>query len=90
MNKNVKGLIVVAIVGVLGYVAYKKFILPNSKKVVIAYLDSMFGITQEHKDFVNKADKVYIDSWSKAIMNGKPTFDANGTTYETNGGRAKK
>jgi hypothetical protein len=88
MNKNIKGLIVVAIVGVLGYVAYKKFILPNSKKVVIAYMDSTFG--GSHEDFVNKADKVYIDSWAKAIMDGKTTFDANGITYVTKGGKVQK
>jgi hypothetical protein len=90
MNKNIKGLIAVAIVGALGYMAYKKFGQPNSKKVVINYMDATFGFNEAHAEFVNNADKVYVDNWSEAIMNGKDTFVYNGVTYNTRGGRTKK
>jgi hypothetical protein len=90
MNKNVKGIIAVAIVGVIGYVTYKKFVKPDSKKVVIAYLDSTFGKDAKHTDFVNGAGASYIDSWAKAIMSGSDTFTDSGNTYITNGGTVKK
>jgi hypothetical protein len=88
MNKNLKGLITVAVVVGLGYIVYKKFILPNSKQVVIKYMDATFG--GSHSDFVNKADELYIKNWATAIMEGKTTFDANGVTYVTKGGRVQK
>jgi len=88
MNKNVKGIIVVAVVGLLSYLAYKKFGKPDSRKVVTKYLDATFG--GDHTAFVNKADKGYIDSWSEAIMNGSTTFVYNGTTFVTRGGKTQK
>lgn len=90
MNKNVQGIIAIAVVGIIGYLAYKKLGKPDSKKVIINYLDATFGLKKEHTDFVNNADKGYIDSWSDAIMNGKDTFQYNGTTYVTRGGATKK
>jgi hypothetical protein len=88
MNKNLNGIIVVAVVGLLGFFAYKKFGKPNSRKVVIKYMDATFG--GDHSAFVNSADKGYIDSWSDAIMNGSTTFIYNGTTFVTKGGRTQK
>ena len=87
MNKNVKGLISVLVVGGLGYFIYKNFISKSSKATVIKYLNSTFPDT-DHTDFVNKADKGYIDAWAKAIDNGKATFIYNGKTYHTSGGTA--
>ena len=89
MNKNLNGLIAVAVIGILGYIAYKKLGTPNSKKVVINYLNASYGYADSHVDFINKADKGYVDNWSKAIMNGKDTFEFNGKTYWTKGGSAK-
>lgn len=88
MNKNIKGIIVVVLFAGLGYLAYKKFGKPDSRKVVIKYLDASFG--GDHSEFVNKSEKGYIDNWSKAIMNGSNTFEYNGTTYITNGGKKQK
>ena len=88
MNKNVKSIIVVVAIAGLGYLVYKKFGKPDSRKVVIKYLDASFG--GDHSAFVNKADKGYIDNWSEAIMNGSTTFEYNGTTFVTNGGRTQK
>ena len=90
MNKNTNGLIAVAVIGLLGYLAYKKLGKPDSKKVVINYLDATYGKKTIHADFINSADKGYVDNWSVAIMNGKSTFEFNGKTYFTQGGTAKQ
>lgn len=90
MNKNTKGIIAVAVVVLLGFIAYKKLAKPDSRKVIINYLDATFGADSKHKDFINNADKGYVESWSKALMNGKDTFEFNGKTYNTKGGTAKQ
>ena len=91
MNKSIKkGLLVVAVVTLLGYFSYKLFILPNSKKVVINYLDASYGKDIAHTTFVNSAKKSYVDSWAKAIMRGENTFFDGGTLYNTSGGTAKR
>ena len=93
MNKNIKGIIVVVVVLGLGYFAYKKFGKPNSKKVVIKYMDATFGVDEKHKNFVNNSyntDKGYIDNWADAINKGVDTFQFNNQTYYTKGGTVKK
>jgi hypothetical protein len=90
MNKNTKGIIAVAVVVLLGFIAYKKLAKPNSKKVVINYLNATFGFKKENADFVNSADKGYIDNWSNALKNGSDTFEFNGKTYNTKFGTAKQ
>lgn len=88
MNKNVKGIIVVLVFAGLGYLVYKKFGKPDSRKVVIKYMDATFG--GDHSAFVNGADKGYIDAWANAIMNGNETFQYGGKTLVTKGGRTQK
>jgi len=89
MNKSTKnGIVVVAIVLVGGYFAYKKFVKPNSRKVLINYLDATFGKDAEHTTFINSADKGYVDAWAKALMKGESTFTYNNKTYNTGGGNA--
>ena len=89
MSKSVRnGIIVVAIVAVAGYIAIKKFLLPDSREVIIKYLDATFGYDPEHTTDVNSWDKGYVDAWSKALMNGQSTFSYNGKNYNTNGGTA--
>lgn len=90
MNNNVKGIIVVGIVIGLGFFAYKKFVKPDSKKVVIKYLDKLSGVKQENKTFVNSADKGYIDSWANAINKNSETFKFGDKIYLTKGGRVKQ
>lgn len=90
MNKNIKGAIVVGVVLALGYVAYKKFGKPDSRKVLINYLNATFGADSKHTDFINNADMGYVESWSKALMNGQDTFEYNGKTYNTKGGTVKQ
>jgi hypothetical protein len=89
MNKNTRnGLIVVAVVLVAAYFAYKKFVLPDSRLVITRYLDATFGPSAEHQTQVNSMEQGYVDAWSKALMNGQSTFTYNGKTYNTNGGTA--
>lgn len=91
MSKSVKnGLIVVVAVTLLGYFSYKYFVLPDSKKVVISYLDATFGKDPKHTDFINSANKSYVDAWAKAIMKGEDTFTDGGKLYNTSGGTAKR
>jgi hypothetical protein len=87
-KKTLNGIIVVSIVLIGGYFAYKKLIKPDSRKVLIKYLDATFGIDAEHTTFINNADKKYVDSWAKALMKGESTFTYNGKTYNTGGGTA--
>jgi hypothetical protein len=87
MNKNIKGIIAVLVIGGLGYFAYKKLGKPKSVDVVSNYLDSIFG--GDSKEKVSKFDKGYVDNWSEAIMNGSQTFEYNGKTYITKGGKQK-
>jgi hypothetical protein len=90
MNSNVKGIISVIVVGGLLYIAYKKFVKPNNRKVLINYLDATFGASSSHADFINNADKGYVDNWAKALMKGESTFVYNNKTYMVSGGTAKK
>lgn len=90
MNNTTKGILTVLVVGVLGYVAYKRFALPNSKKVVVNYMKATFGNEVDYEKFVETADKDYINAWSDAIMKGKDTFVYKGVTYITKGGKTKK
>jgi hypothetical protein len=90
MNKNTKGAIAVSVMLLLIFIAYKKFANTDSKKVVIKYLDKTFGYKKEHADFINSADKGYVDNWSLAIINDKDTFEFNGKIYNKKGGTAKQ
>jgi hypothetical protein len=90
MNKNVKGIITVLVVLGVGFFAYKKFLKPNNKKVVIKYLDATYGVDAKHTSFINNADKGYVDSWADAINKGVDTFQFNNQTHFTKGGTVKK
>jgi predicted negative regulator of RcsB-dependent stress response len=88
MNKNIKGLIVVLIVGGAAYFAYKNFSKDKYKKIVINHLDANFGKDIDHTNFINNANKDYVKEWAKAITKGLSTFVYGGKTYKTNGGTA--
>lgn len=88
MNKNVKGLIVVLIVGGAAYFAYKNFSKGRYKKIVINHLDANYGKDLDHTDFINKANQGYVKEWAKAITKGLSTFVYGGKTYNTIGGSA--
>jgi hypothetical protein len=90
MNKNIQGFIAVAVVGIIGYLAYKKFGKPNNFEVVTNYMNSIYGEIEGGRiNAVKKMGKGYIDNWAKAIMNGKNDFEYNGKIYHTQGGNVK-
>ena len=96
MNKNLQGIIAVAVVGLLGYLAYKKFGKgggfgkPNNREVVANYMYSIWGYSKEREDFYKSADQDYIDLWAEAIMKGKDTFKHKGNTIVTKTGAVKR
>jgi hypothetical protein len=89
MNSNTKGIITVLAVGVVGFLAYKRFVKPNSRKVVKNYLFSIYGYDKKRDEFVDGVDKDYINEWSDAIMKGNETFLLKGVTYITKTGKVK-
>ena len=90
MNEKTKnGLIVVGVILVGLFLTYK-FIIPNSSKVVLNYLNATFGNKKEHEDFVKSAEKGYLNAWSKAIMEGRNTFTYKDKEYNTSGGTSVK
>lgn len=90
MNSTTKGIVTILAIGIVGFVVYKKFIKPDSRKVVKNYLYSIYGYDKIREDFVNNADKDYVDAWSDAVMKGKDTFFRQGKVYETKTGTVKK
>ena len=88
MDKNTKGAIVVVVVLVGGYFAYKYFGKPKKDniKIVADYLDKLFPNSPKHIDWVKTTDKDYIDNWAKAIIENKPTFVCGEFKCNTNGG----
>lgn len=90
MNNNVKGIIVVGVVIGLGFFAYKKFVKPDSKKVVLEYLERVYGKNENRNANINAADKGYVDSWAKAIKKNSETFKFGDKIYLTQGGTVKK
>jgi hypothetical protein len=90
MNNNVKGIITVGIVIGLGFLAYKKFVKPDNRKVVLKYLEGVYGKNENRKANINSADKGYIDSWANAIKKNSETFKFNDKIYLTKGGTVKR
>lgn len=90
MNSNTKGIITVLAIGIIGFLAYKKFAKPDSRKVIKNYLYSIYGYDKMREDFVDSADKDYIEAWTDAVMKGENSFVLKGTTYETKTGKVKK
>lgn len=91
MNKQTKNAVVVlGVLGIfiLGYFGYEQMKAKKNRKIVITYLDNLFPETK-HTDFVNSADKKYINAWASAITENKPNFIVNGEIYNTNGGTKK-
>lgn len=86
MNKNLKGAIVVLLVGGLAYFYYKKANDPRA--LVVKQLDADFGVDSQHGSFVYNADINYIKAWASAIKSGASTFTYNGKTYNTKGGKS--
>lgn len=88
MNKNLKGILVVAIFVGVGYFYYRKALDPRA--IVVKRLDADFGVSTDHVSLAYNSDKEYIKNWAKAIKVNADTFMYNGKQYFTKGGKATK
>ena len=87
MNSTTKGIVAVAVVGGLGFLAYKLFLQDTpqfyAKKIAEAGKHS-------NETFLKTLDKPFLKEWYKAIKDGKDTFVYNGANYNTQGGKIVK
>jgi hypothetical protein len=88
MNKNVKGLIAVGVIAVIGFFVYKSVAI-NPYKVVSNYLIGTYGYAEGRTmDSLKKNfDQKFVEAWSKAIMNGEQFFYQDGKKLVTATGR---
>ena len=87
MNKNTKGILVVAGVGALAYILYKKFTnKPSSSSssrltrqeandTIIKFSNSVYGADASRENFIKGATEDYIMAWANAIKSGNDVFD---------------
>jgi hypothetical protein len=86
MNKNLKGLIGVLIIGGIGYFAYMKAYGTKhkyAKQIIKAGNSSNMAV-------LHTFGEKYLKEWAKASKRGLPTFTHEGKTYNTKGGKATK
>lgn len=86
MNKNIKGLIAVAIVGAIVFVVYKKFGHTKSNNVKEIVKSGNHG---SYDTLMTLGDD-YIKAWANAIRNNQETFTLKGVNYNTKGGKLVK
>lgn len=86
MNKNVKGLIAVLVVGTIGYFTYMKA-YGNKHKFAKAIIKA--GNFSDMAS-LHTFGEGYLKEWAKASKNGLPTFSYQGKTYNSKGGKATK
>ena len=82
MNK--KTLLYVGIYAVVAYGAYYMYFSKNAYAKAIKKADASTGTLEDLKKF----DMAFLRAWSKAAKNNQPTFEYNGKTINTKGGRA--
>jgi hypothetical protein len=91
MNKNLKGIITVAIVVGIAYYAYrvyssKKGIDYSSKESVAEHLVAI-GVAS-NKQTLLTMELQYLANWLGAAKAGAKSFEYNGKLYNVNGGKA--
>ena len=82
MNKKIG--LYIGIYAVVAYGAYYMFFSKNAYAKAIKKADASTGTLEELKKF----DMAFLRVWSKAAKNNIPTFEYNGKTINTKGGRA--
>lgn len=91
MNKNIKGLIVVGVVGVIAYIVYKKYTTTDFETIA-KFMDFKRPQNAPHlpSDYkpMAKDNPDYIKNWARAIKNKQNTFSFNNKQYDTDGGGA--
>jgi hypothetical protein len=81
MNK--KAIFYVGIYAVVAYGAYYMFFSKNAYAKTIKKENASTGTLEQLK----KYDMSFLRAWSKAAKNNVTTFDFEGKTYNTNGGK---
>lgn len=84
MNKKV--VLYVGIYAVVAYGAYYMFFSKNAYAKTIKKENASTGTLEQLK----KYDMSFLRAWSKAAKNNVPTFEFEGKTINTKGGRAVK
>lgn len=85
MNNTLKGILAVALVGGLVYLAYTQFRSKSGN-----YILTITGTgNAENAQKLLTFDEKFLKEWAKASKRGNPTFQYEGTTYKTKGGKVK-
>ena len=85
MNNTLKGILAVALVGGLVYLAYTK-----SKGKAGKYILIITGTgNAENSQALLSFDEKFLKEWAKASKRGFPTFEYQGKTHNTKGGKVK-
>jgi len=85
MNKTLKGILAVTIVGGLVYLAYTQSKGNFGKYVLIITEKGNAENAQKLLTF----DEKFLKEWAKASKKDFPTFEYQGKTYNTKGGKIK-
>jgi hypothetical protein len=86
MNNTIKGILAIALVGGLVYLAYTQSKGKTGKYITIITGTGNAGNAQLLLTF----DEKFLKEWAKASKRGMPTFTHEGKTYNTKGGKATK
>jgi len=85
MNNTLKGILAVALVGGLVYLAYTQSRGKSGK-----YISIITGTgNSENAQKLLTFDEKFLKEWAKASKRGNPTFEYQGKTHNTKGGKVK-
>jgi len=85
MNNTLKGILAVALVGGLVYIAYTQSRGKSGK-----YISIITGTgNSENAQKLLTFDEKFLKEWAKASKRGNPTFEYQGKTHNTKGGKVK-
>lgn len=83
MNKNTKGIVMIAVIAGIGFGGYQFFF--NSKRAYAKAISKYTGIGfMQYMTF----DKDYLKARAKALKSSSSTFTLNGKTYDVSSGKA--
>lgn len=85
MNKNIKGVIVVAILLIGGYCVYIKMSVTKDEKIDYLIKNNYSGSTPAA---LNDMQDAFIDEWYSGAKNKQATFVFNNKSYHTAGATA--
>lgn len=87
MKQTLKWVVIFGVIGATGYLAYTKFFISKTQKVV-----KIIELGYSTGDFktLMALDTTYIDAWYQAAKKGNASFVIGATTFNTQGGQVKK